>query len=175
MTCHVYRHQKKFFLSKAVIKFLTIEKENQSYQFCVDNFCSIFIKILPPITTSNYWYINLKCSCHTSLLTREWLQTKFPDRHISRLTNFPWPSRSPDLSVSDFFVWGALKDKVFKTPVLSTDELKLRIRLEINNLDEDVIHKAFQSYVNRLHECIHVKGRHVTNISHHKQPPVHIH
>jgi hypothetical protein len=39
----------------------------------------------------------------------------------------PWPPRSPDITPLDFFLWGYVKDMVYKIPVISLDELKLRI------------------------------------------------
>jgi hypothetical protein len=32
---------------------------------------------------------------------------------ISREGAIPWPARPPDLSVSDYFIWGYLKSKVY--------------------------------------------------------------
>lgn len=40
----------------------------------------------------------------------------------------PWPARSPDLSVSDFFICGYLKCKVYLTKPRVIDELKNAIK-----------------------------------------------
>jgi hypothetical protein len=41
---------------------------------------------------------------------------------------------SPDITPLDFFLWGYIKDIVYKTPVTSLDELKLRIVAAIKQL-----------------------------------------
>ena len=54
---------------------------------------------------------------HFSDQVREVLNEHFLDRWMGRGTAkhpapFPWPPRSPDLTVMDFFFWGYLKSKV---------------------------------------------------------------
>jgi hypothetical protein len=38
----------------------------------------------------------------------------FPGRLVSLRGDVGWPAWSPDLSICDFFLWGYLKEKVFK-------------------------------------------------------------
>jgi len=42
-----------------------------------------------------------------------------------------WPARSPDLNPCDFYLWGNLKDKVYRTKPHTEEELKENIRREI--------------------------------------------
>ena len=42
------------------------------------------------------------------------LREMFPGRLISLRGDVGWPALSPDLSPCDFFLWGYLKEKVFK-------------------------------------------------------------
>jgi hypothetical protein len=51
----------------------------------------------------------------------------FPGRWVGRDGPIPWPPRSPDITPLDFFLWGYFKDIVYKTPVTSLVELKIRI------------------------------------------------
>jgi hypothetical protein len=48
----------------------------------------------------------------------------FGNRVISRFGDIPWPPKSPDLSVCDFFLWGYLKNRVYTTRPRTLDELK---------------------------------------------------
>ena len=53
----------------------------------------------------------------------------FPQRWIGR--NSPlihWPPRSPDLTPMDFYFWGHIKNKVYKTRPQSVEQLCERIR-----------------------------------------------
>jgi len=52
------------------------------------------------------------------------LDATFPNRWIVKDGPTPWPSRSPDITPLDFFLWGYVKDKVFSTPVPDTTNLK---------------------------------------------------
>jgi len=45
----------------------------------------------------------------------------------------PWPPRSPDLTVCDFYLWSFVKDKVFVPPLpAELEELKTRITDAVN-------------------------------------------
>ena len=54
-------------------------------------------------TRKQYFFQQDGATAHTTLKVREWPNSKFGDRVISRLTSIPWPSRSPDLSPLDFW------------------------------------------------------------------------
>jgi len=49
-------------------------------------------------------------TCHTSNESMTEIESFFDDRIISKVL---WPPRSPGLSSSDFFLWGALKAKAY--------------------------------------------------------------
>jgi hypothetical protein len=65
------------------------------------------------------------------------------------------PPRSPDITPLDFFLWGYVKDIVYKTPVTSLDELKLRIVAAIETVTPQMLENtwklntAWTSYVPR--------------------------
>jgi len=68
-----------------------------------------------------------------------------------------WPPRSPDLTPANFFLWGLLKDKVYKnTP--RTIELKNAIRQEIQAVNVDTLRKVFQNLQKRIQVYLDVKG-----------------
>jgi len=46
---------------------------------------------------------------------------------ISRFGDIAWPARSPDLTVPEFFLWGFLKDRVFRRHIMTIQELKQAI------------------------------------------------
>ena len=48
-------------------------------------------------------------TAHTANISMNSLRQQFPGRLISRFGDIHWPSRSPDLPVLDFFLWGYLK------------------------------------------------------------------
>jgi len=58
----------------------------------------------------------------------------FPGRLISLRGDMEWPARSPDLSQCDVFLWGYLKEEVFKHRPQSLEDLKERIQQEIDSI-----------------------------------------
>ena len=63
------------------------------------------------------------------------------------------PSRSPDATPCDFFLWGYVKDQVFVPPLpTSIPELKVRIRTAILTITADTL----QTVWNKLEYCAHI-------------------
>ncbi|GBM06963.1 hypothetical protein AVEN_239667-1 [Araneus ventricosus] len=71
---------------------------------------------------------------------RKVLNEKFHRRWIGREGSIPWPSRSPDIKPLDFFLWGYVKNIVYQSPILDTDELKSRITAAIQTVDSAMLH-----------------------------------
>jgi hypothetical protein len=55
-----------------------------------------------------------------------------------------WPLRSPDIKPLDFFLWGYVKDIVYKTPLSSLDELKLRIVAVIKTVTPQMLENTWR-------------------------------
>jgi inhibitor of nuclear factor kappa-B kinase subunit alpha len=70
---------------------------------------------------------------HTARDSIEELRQVFRDRIISRGL---WPARSPDLNPCDFYLWGNLKQKVYKTNPHTIEELKENIRNEVSQFHQ---------------------------------------
>lgn len=128
----------------------------------------------PDLDINLQWFQQDGSTSHTALLPRRWLLDHFPMRVISRFCDFPWPARSPDLTVCDFFLWGALKDAVFATPPpTSLQQLREKITFEVGKISTATIKKTFNNFLQRLHECVAGNGAHVRNKFHHSDA-VHI-
>lgn len=63
---------------------------------------------------------------HSSRLVQAYLNRTF-ETWIGRGGTVPWPPRSPDLNPMDYFVWGYLKELVYRTEVTNVDDLRARI------------------------------------------------
>lgn len=88
---------------------------------------------------------------HRTQKVLTYLDGQFDDRMIAMdsYQGHDWPARSPDCNPLDFFCWGYLKSKVFSPKPGSMEELKARIRQEVDRLDPAMIRRA----------CMDVKGR----------------
>lgn len=100
---------------------------------------------------------------HTANVSMELLRLAFPGRLISRNGAIPWPARSPDLTAPDFFLWGYLKCKVFQeNPPRTKEDLKERIRQEINNIPLQMLRNVMGHFHLRLQQCVQNQGRQPT-------------
>ena len=52
------------------------------------------------------WWQQDGASAHTSNVALQYLRGQFPGRVMSKRGDWPWPPRSPDLAVCDFFSVG---------------------------------------------------------------------
>lgn len=91
---------------------------------------------------------------------RNYLNEKYPNRWIGRGGPIAWPARSPDLTPLDFFLWGHVKEQVYKTQVNTVIELRERIQTALNNVPQDMILRATEAVMRRTQMCINMEGRH---------------
>ena len=103
---------------------------------------------------------------HWGLRVRETLHTAFPGRWIGRDGPIPWPARSPDLTPLDFFLWGYMKTKVFKTPVRDVNDLKERIRAAIRSVRPQMLVNTWRELKERLERLQVNGGKHVEGGGH---------
>jgi hypothetical protein len=63
-----------------------------------------------------------------------------------------WRPRSPDLSLPDFFLWGAMKNSVYSNNAHTIDELKIAITEYIQNVDQAILNTVFENTVRRVNK-----------------------
>lgn len=74
-----------------------------------------------------YYFLQDGAKPHTADKVQSYLKSKFGNRLIDKSK---WPPRSPDLNPCDFFLWGYLKDRVYKPMPQNLAELKATIQKE---------------------------------------------
>lgn len=97
-------------------------------------------------------------SVHYSVLVRNYLNNEFPERWIGRGGPIKWPARSPDLTPLDFFLWGYLKDEVFRTPPADLIELQDRIVQKCASITTDTLKRVLNSFEARMFVCMEQNG-----------------
>ena len=75
-----------------------------------------------------------------------------------------WPARSPDLTVPNFFLWGFLKDRVFRRRIMTIQELKQAIVDAVAAIVEDLRRCVYGNFQTRLQQCIDVNGGHLADV-----------
>jgi hypothetical protein len=85
------------------------------------------------------------------------LDDVFADRIISKTI---WSPRFPNLSPSDFFLWGAMKNSVFSDNPRTTHGLKMVITEYIRNVDRAILNTVFENTVRCVNKCLETGGGH---------------
>lgn len=117
-----------------------------------------------PQVIENTWFQQDGATSHTARISMAAVRQLFGNRVISRNGDISWPPRSPDLTVCDFFLWGHLKSKVYRSRPATTEELKTKIREEIANIPVEMFRRVMQNVPKRLQECLRRDGGHLLDV-----------
>lgn len=96
----------------------------------------------------------------------KWLNEHFPACWMGRSSvnlaaPISWPPYSPDLTPCDFFLWGVIREKVYRTQPTDLNDLERRIRQAFEELPQIVINRAVGAFERRLERRIEVNGKSV--------------
>ena len=98
---------------------------------------------------------------HFAIVVRQLLDNQLNNRWIGRGGSIQWPPRSPDLSVCDFWLWGYIRNELYKPPRPSTaTTLKERLMDLLDNIPKSMIRKAYESFTRRCKLCEESYGGH---------------
>ena len=107
------------------------------------------------------WFQQDGATAHTAGHSMDILKEMFPSRLVSKRGDVEWPARSPDLSPCDFFLWGYLKDNIYRNRPKTIDELKFAISREIAKIPKDMTQRVMSIFWSRLRQCVGNGGRHL--------------
>lgn len=100
-------------------------------------------------------------TAHTANTTLNYLREFYGDRLISKNV---WPPRSPDLTPCDFFLFGHLKNTIFRNRMHNLDELKEAIETEIRNITPEQLQNVFENKKRRVNICLQNEGHHFQHL-----------
>ena len=92
------------------------------YKVMLEQF--LFPKLKEMKMSRGVWFQQDGATAHTAKQCLTSLRGQFKCRLISRLGDVPWPPRSPDLTVPDYYLWGYLKDNVYRNKPKTVHGLK---------------------------------------------------
>ena len=81
---------------------------------------------------------------HWGLKVCQFLNETFPDRWIGRDGPIPLPPRFPDITPLNFFLWGYVKDIVYRTKVRDTNDLQRRVIEAFDAVTVDMLTRTWQ-------------------------------
>lgn len=121
-------------------------------------------QIVPAIQASvnNFepiWFQQDRAPPHYGLEVRQYLDNVFPNHWIGRRGYIEWPARSPYLSSLDYyFLWGYVKDRVYKTKPQNLYDLRNRIQQEIQQIRQDTLQRVVSHFYMTLAHCQTAEG-----------------
>lgn len=122
-------------------------------------FFTDFLDNLPLNRLNTIWFQQDGAPPHNAGRVRECLSEMFPNRVIANNGDERWPARSPDLSPLDYFLWGTMKNKIYKTLPADVDELRQRI---VTTLRHDIrrrdVLRAVANLRKRVRLCLQLQG-----------------
>lgn len=131
----------------------------QRYVNILENIVEPYLEDLPLADLVRKFYQQDGAPAHNAAVTRNKLNQMFEDRWMGTRGPIPWPARSPDLSPLDFFIWGFVKDQIFKTIPETRQDLEQRVRNTIAGITPLQLLNAEKSVKKRCQFCIDQNGR----------------
>lgn len=131
-----------------------------SYLVLLENEVDEILDDIVPLNLRNrMWYQHDGAPPHTGRNVTAWLNNNFNERWIGRNGPVPWPARSPDLNILDFFFWGSLKQLVYAEQINNVEQLQERINNAVQHIQLVTDFAAvYNSLIERCQACIRVNG-----------------
>lgn len=95
---------------------------------------------------------------HFAIDVRNYLNEMYPQRWIGRGGPIRWPARSPDLTAPDFYLWGFLKNAVYRERPTTKADMIERIRIACNSITRDTLLRTVTHFQRRIQLCQQVNG-----------------
>lgn len=140
-----------------------IYKENlnsERYLHLLENNVANYLEDLPLAQTSCCWFQHDGAPAHNSRDVTAYLSELFSDKLISTHSTIRWPARSPDLTPLDFFLWGYIKDRVYKHEILNEEQLRIRVIDAFDSISPEMLADVLDNTVTRCYRCLEANGSH---------------
>ena len=116
-------------------------------------------RVLPELgDLSRFWFMQDGAPAHKARSSQSLLREVFGERVIAIGWTPEWAARSPDLTPCDFYLWGEMKNKVYRHIPTDINNLRTKIVQEFRDLDQVHIQNACLSVRQRLSDCIRLEG-----------------
>lgn len=114
-----------------------------------------------PINFQAVWFQQDGCSSHNYRAAIDFLNQTFPDRLISTHGTINWPARSCDLSPNDFFLWGFIKEEIYRHDyerARNLAELRQKIINFCANITPEQLRSMRRNLYDRFGYCLAKEG-----------------
>ena len=80
------------------------------------------------------------------------------NRRLGRRKPHEWPSRRPDLTPGEFYLWGYTMEELYKAKPRTLEDLEARIQDVLNHIPDDVQQKVAHSIHGYLRKLVEAAG-----------------
>jgi hypothetical protein len=94
---------------------------------------------VPLAVRQRLWFQHAGAPAHYGEDVRQWLNATNPERYIGCGRPITWPSRLPDLTPMDIFLWGHLKELVYAVPPRTIEALMARLQAAVTMVDANML------------------------------------
>ena len=122
------------------------------------------IEHLPLEISRNMYFHQDGAPPHNTRIVQDYINARFDNRVISTHGEIRWPARSPDLTPMDYFLWGYIKDSVYKTPSNTLEELQNKIGNAFLSVTPRMLENVIRKTREVVNKCIEVDGRHFEHL-----------
>ena len=118
-----------------------------------------------------YWFMQDGARPHRTNQVFEVLDEHFHGRVLGlgyeeKGSGLDWPPYSPDMNPCDFFLWGYLKEQVYRSAPRTIAELQERVRIEIGKISRATLSEVARSFQDRLKAVDEAEGGHIEQYVH---------
>lgn len=117
-----------------------------------------YLMDLPLAEIQNIWFHQDGAPPHNGRQVKNFLNREFPEKWIGNGGFIEWPARSPDLSPLDYFLWGAIKNKVYKNPINTPEDLRRVVLNAFRSIRRRSIRRAIEKMRSKIDLCIQQNG-----------------
>src|SRR5207248_995289 len=68
-----------------------------------------------------------------------------------------WPPNSPDLNPIDYKIWGFIQERLYRSVIIDTDDLKKRLVEVWSTMSQSVDDNAIDDWRDRLTACVQAR------------------
>lgn len=121
---------------------------------------------LPVEVEQNIIFQHDGCPAHFQVQVRQYLDQQYAGRWFGRGGPVEWPPRSPDMNVCDYFLWGFVKDFVYRRDPQNREIVLGLIHQAFQAITPEMIRSATRNIIPRIIYCIENDGGHFEQFLH---------
>lgn len=129
------------------------------------NYLNLLREVLPRLlenvdleTRMRMWFQQDGAPPHFANVVRNYLNETYPGKWIGRGGPTGWPARSPDLTSPDFYLWGFLKDAVYRERPTTKANMIQKIQVACESIPRATLLGTVSNFHRRLQLCLQENG-----------------